>query len=338
MILAVPAVAAKIVLVAGGGEKGPGAPAVEVALRQPFGSECDAGGNLYVVEMVPGNRLLRIDPKGILTHVAGTGAAGDGGDGGPALEALFNGPHNLAVLPDGNVLVADTWNGRVRKVDVKAGTVAVLPGFGVAADKAKGAGPYCITLDAAGAKLYIADLRQIHCVDVKTGEAKVVAGNGQKGRPEDGAVASEAPLFDPRAVAPDRKGNVYIIERGGNALRVVDGRGRIFAAVNADGKKAYCGDGGPALKAPLNGPKHLCVDREDNVIIADTENHAILKYLPREKKVVRIAGTGVKGTAGVGGDPLKCELFRPHGVSVHPKSGEIFISDSSNNRVLKIVR
>ncbi|MBI3882532.1 MAG: hypothetical protein HY301_21030 [Verrucomicrobia bacterium] len=330
--------AAKIVLVAGGAKDATGIPATEALLKEPFGTDFDKAGNAYIIEMMSGNRLLKIDSHGVLTHVAGTGKAGYSGDGGPALAAEFHGPHNLAVLPDGNVLIADTWNGHVRKVDVKSGTVSTVPGWGVDGPKAKGSGPYCIALDFTGTRLYIADLTRVHVLDLATGKARVVAGNGRKGRPDDGSVATESPLSDPRAVAADRKGNVYILERGGNALRVVDAAGKIRTVVNASGAKGGAGDGGPALAATMNGPKHLCVDGDDNVIIADAESNLVRKYLPKEGKIVRVAGTGKKGAAGVGGDPLQCEVYRPHGVVVHPQTGELYITDSYNNRVLKIVK
>lgn len=326
-----------LVLVAGGDKDAVDIPALEAKLKEPFGSEFDAAGNMYVIEMVSGNRLLKVDTKGKLTHIAGTGQPGDAGDGGAALAAQFNGPHNLAVLPDGNVLIADTWNGRVRKVDVKSGKVTALEGFNVEGPKAKGAGPYCINLDFSGTKLYIADLRRVHMVDLKTGKAKVIAGNGQKGVPTDGSVATESPLVDPRAVAADRLGNVYILERNGNALRVVDKEGKIRTVVNASGKKGGTGDGGLALEATMNGPKFICVDKDNSVIIADAENHIIRRYQPKDGMITRIAGTGVKGNTGIGGDPTKAQLARPHGVTIHPKTGELYITDSYNNRVLKIV-
>ncbi|MBM3889707.1 MAG: hypothetical protein FJ388_11355, partial [Verrucomicrobia bacterium] len=278
----IPAHAARIVLVAGGNQDAVNIPATEARLKEPFGTDFDKAGNMFIIEMVSGNRLLKINSKGILTHVAGTGEVGGGGDGGPALKAQFNGAHNLAVLPDGNVLIGDTWNGRVRLVNFKANTVSTLPGFLAPAEKAKGSGPYCVTLDFAGTKLYIADLRRVHVIDLATGKASVVAGNGTKGKPDDGALAKDAPLVDPRAVAADRRGNVYVLERGGHALRVVGPNGRIRTVVNASGTKGNTGDGGPALAATMNGPKHLCVDKDDNVIIADAENNVIRKYLPKE--------------------------------------------------------
>jgi len=144
-----------------------------------------------------------------------------------------------------------------------------------------------------------------------------------------------SPLVDPRAVAADGKGNIYILERSGHALRFVDRQGQIRTVVGT-GEKGESGDGGEARQATLNGPKHLCLDLEGNVIVADTENHLIRKYLPKEHRIVRVAGSGKKGTAGLGGSPELAELNQPHGVYVH-RDGTLYIADSSNNRVLKIV-
>ncbi len=330
--------AEKIVLVAGGQQDAIGIEAQKAVLKEPFGTDFDSQGNMWIVEMVSGNRLLKVDSSGTLSHVAGRLDHGFSGDGGPALQAQFHGPHNLAVARDGNVLIGDTWNGRVRKVDVSQRIVTSVSGFEVPLDKAKGAGPYCITLDFSGTKLFVADLRKVSVLDLATGKSKVVAGNGQKGIPQDGAEAINAPLVDPRAVAPDRLGNVYILERSGHALRVVDPQGKIRTIVNAVGKKGNSGDDGPAIDATMNGPKHLCVDRDNSVIIADAENNIIRRFQPKDGKIYRVAGTGVQGAAGLGGDPRQCQLARPHGVTIHPHSGELYITDSYNNRILKIVR
>ncbi|MDP3071538.1 MAG: hypothetical protein Q8N18_14710 [Opitutaceae bacterium] len=329
--------AARIVLVAGGDDDRTGIAATEAKLREPFGADFDAAGHLFIVEMASGNRLLQVDVRGTLTHLAGLPTAGDAGDGGPALAAQFNGPHNLAVLPGGDVLISDTWNGRVRRVDVARGTVTSLAGFNVPAARARAAGPYCITLDFTGTQLIVADLTRVHAIDVKTGATRILAGNGTKGRPADGAIATEAPLSDPRAAALDRQGNLYILERNGHALRVVGRDGKIRTVVNASGQKGATGDGGDALAATMSGPKHLCIDRDDTVLIADAENHLIRRYVPATGKILRVAGTGQKGAAGLGGPPEQCELNRPHGVTVH-RDGTLYITDSYNNRILKIVK
>ena len=163
-----------------------------------------------------------------------------------------------------------------------------------------------------------------------------MAGNGQTGVPKDGAVAIEAPLVDPRAVAANAKGDIYILERSGNALRVV-GRDGTIRTVAGTGAKGSGGDGGAAIEATLNGPKHLCVDHEGNVLIADSENHLIRKYIPATGKIVRVAGTGKKGANGLNGPPEQAELSQPHGVTVH-RDGTLYIADSSNGRIVKIAK
>jgi DNA-binding beta-propeller fold protein YncE len=308
-----------------------------IKMREPFGVGFDAVGHLFVIEMAAGNRLLQLGTEGAVRVVAGTGEAGDSGDGGPARAARFNGPHNLAVLPGGDVLIADTWNGRIRRYHTRAQTVSTLPGWGVPAWEGKAAGPYCITLDAAGTRLYVSDLRRVHAVDVASGRSVVAAGNGEKGIPLDDAVAVEAPLVDPRAAASDRAGRLYILERGGHALRVVDSTGRVRTVVNRSGQPGTITAAMPALEARLRGPKHLCVDRDDSVLIADAENHRVVRYRPASGQLEPFAGTGVLGAAGLGGDPRSGQLARPHGVAVHPQTGEVYIADSYNDRILKVV-
>jgi len=335
----------KVVLVAGGGTKDGDGHALEAKLQGPFGVDFDKAGNLYFVEMT-GHRVGRVDGKGILTIIAGTGKKGNAGDNGPALQAEFDSMHSLAIGPAGNIFLADTWNNRVRKIDAKTGQITNFAGTGVKgfsgdggpADKAQFGGVYCIALDPRGEQMYLADLdnRRIRAVDMKTGIVRTVAGNGEKGVPQDRAEATKAPLVDPRAVAADAKGNIYIIERGGHALRVVDANGRI-RTVTGTGKQGATGDSGDARLATLNGPKHLCIDRDGSVLIADTENHVIRRYIPETGKIVRVAGTGTKGSAGVGGPPDQVQLNQPHGVFIGPQ-GEIYIADSSNNRILKITR
>jgi streptogramin lyase len=87
----------------------------------------------------------------------------------------------------------------------------------------------------------------------------------------------------------------------------------------------------------MNGPKHLCVDAHGDVIIADAENNVVRKLLVREGRLVRVAGTGRMGSAGVGGPALAVELARPHGVFVDAR-GTLYIVDSDNHRILRLER
>jgi hypothetical protein len=338
-----PARAGRLVLVAGGGTGGDGAPAERAELITPFGVAFDAEGTLFFVELT-GQRVRKIGPDGLVTTLAGTGRRGDGGDGGPAAKAELNGPHSLAVTRNGDVLVADTWNNRVRKIDTRSGRITNVAGTGRKgfsgdggpATRADFGGIYCLALDEAGQALFLADLdnRRIRRVDLSTGIASTVAGNGRKGVPVDGDDARSSPLVDPRAVALDGRGNLYILERGGHALRVVDRSGKIRTVVGT-GQPGDSGDGGDARQARLNGPKHLCADARGDVLIADTENHRIRRYRPEDGTIRAVVGSGRKGTRGLGGPPGDAELNQPHGVTIGP-GGILYIADSSNNRILKV--
>jgi DNA-binding beta-propeller fold protein YncE len=340
-----PASADRLVLVAGG--DGPdGTEATKARLIQPFAVDFGPRGEIYLVEMAKGERLRAITTDGKLVTLAGKeGVAGNEGDGGPGLDARFNGMHSLAVGGDGKVYLADTWNNRVRLYDPETRKVTAFAGTGQKgyagdggpARTARFGGCYCLALDPAGKSIVITDLdnRRIRTVDLAAGTAATVAGNGKGGTPRDGEAALSQPLVDPRAAAMDQDGRLYILERGGHALRMVDAEGKIHT-VAGTGKKGM--GTGKGLEAGMNGPKHLCIDRDGSVLIADTENHRIVRYSPKEGTLTLVAGTGKAGAAGLGGDPVRAELSQPHGVSVHPKTGEIYIADSTNNRILKIVR
>src|SRR5438552_495264 len=108
--------AERVVLVAGGGSNtNAGVPLrpTDASLSAPFGADLDPAGNLYLVEMT-GYYVRKLDRSGLLHVIAGTGAKGYGGDNGPARQAQFNGTHNLAVAPNGDIYIADTWTNRGR--------------------------------------------------------------------------------------------------------------------------------------------------------------------------------------------------------------------------------
>lgn len=343
LCLAVTVAADNVVLVAGGGDTAENVAATKAKLGMPFGVEFDSAGNLYFVE-IDGHRACRIDKHGLLTRIAGTTEKGLSDGGGKPLAAQFNALHNLAIAPNDDLYLGDTLNHRVCKIDAKNGVFSTVVGTGEKgfsgdgglAAKAKFSGIYCASLDPSGERIFVADLdnRRIRKIDLKSGIVTTVAGNGEKGVPVDGADAAKSPLVDPRAVTVDKSGNVYVLERGGHALRVVDPQGKIRTVVGT-GQKGASGDGGPALQATMNGPKHLCVDRDGGVLIADTENHIVRKYWPADGRITRVAGSGKKGTGGVPGPALAIEMNQPHGVYVHP-NGEIYISDATNHRILKI--
>ena len=290
--------------------------APQAALVEPFAVAKDRAGNLYICEH-KGQKITKVDAAGTVSTFAGTGAAGYGGDNGPAAAALFKDPHGIVIAPDNRMYVADTQNNRIRRIDLRTGIITTIagtgePGYsgdGGPAVKAQFKGTFGIALDSGGRNLYVADLgnRRIRAIDLKSGIVTTVAGNGERGVPPDGAKAIDSPLLDPRAVAAGPKGEVYILERNGNALRVLEKDGRIRTLI-APG----------SVQPDMKGPKHLCVDRDGGIIIADAENHLIRRYA---KGVLTTLETG----------PLK----RPHGVYVD-SAGVLYIADSDNHRVVRM--
>jgi sugar lactone lactonase YvrE len=298
---------------------------------EPFGVAFDKQGNWYICEHA-GQRVSKVDTRRKISVFAGTQNTSPEPEGSTAAQVRFHDPHGLLISKDQQMYIADTLNHRVVRIDLKTGRSSIVAGTGQAGYSGDG-GParnatfnqlYALDLNHANAKLYITDLRnrRIRLLELKTGTVTTIAGNGKEGVPADGAVAINSPLVDPRATAIDSKGNVYILERSGNALRVLDRQGRIRTVIDTK-------------SGNLNGPKDLRVDRNDDVIISDTENHLILKCRVKDGSTVIIAGTGDKGDRLVGDDPLKTQLNRPHGIFLD-HSGALYISDSENHRVLRL--
>lgn len=301
-------------------------------LKRPFGVDFDSSGTMFIVEL-EGGRVFKQSPSGELKQISGDGSSAYTGDGGPASSATFNGMHNCAVTPNGDLYISDSWNHCIRKIDGRTGVISTIAGTGRKGFSGDG-GPatqaefdylMCITLNPDNDAIHVTDLtnRRIRTVNLRTGLVQTIAGNGKKGVPNDKAKAIESPLIDPRAAAADSKGNVYILERGGHALRVVRPDGTIHT-VAGTGEKGF--RDGQGAHAQLNSPKHLCVDSHDNVYIADDENAAIRLYEPTSGQVKTILGRG-HGDARI-------QLSHPHGVCWENNS--LIVVDTRHNRIMRI--
>ncbi len=292
-------------------------------LNTPFAVEFDSIGRMLIVEY-DGGRLLRVNPGGSLETLAGDGTLGYR-DGDPA-QARFNKLHNLAIDQDDRVFLSDHLNHTVRLYEPAGPRVRSFAGNGQPGDAGDGQPlaaarfqrPICVSLSPDCQRLLIADIhnRRIRQVDLATGTLTSLVGNGKRGVPVDGTPARQAPLVDPRAAAEADNGDLYLLERGGHALRRVrDGR---IETVAGDGQPGHLD--GPALQARFHGPKHLDIAPDGRVVIADDVNHQVRLFDPATKRVSTI-------------DLGPYRLRRPHGVKV--RDGWLYIADSFHHRILR---
>ena len=331
-----------IYTVAGNGEagySGDGGPASQATTREPFMCDFDAQGNLYFTE-ARNHCVRRVDnATGIITTVAGTGAEGYSGDGGLAVAATLNQLYALRIDANDDIYVVDRLNAAVRRIEAATGIITTVAGTGEPGYSGDGGPgtqaqlrePNDVFLDGQGG-LLIADIQdqRIRRLDLRTGIITTFAGNGEKVRGGDGGPAAQASILGARAVCMDSRGKTYICEREGNGVRKVDANGTMTTFAGT-GEKGYSGDGGPALSATWNGPKAIRCDQQDNVIVVDTENHAVRRIDAVTGIVTTIAG-GHLGDDGDGGPAIEAGLERPHGCGVD-RQGNLFIADSNNHRV-----
>jgi DNA-binding beta-propeller fold protein YncE len=324
------------------GYDGDGGPAARARLNMPFDVAVDARGNLFLSDTF-NHCLRRVDGQtGTITTIAGNGAAGFSGDGGPAVKAQLNEPYGIVVGTNEDLFVADRLNRRVRRVDLRSGTITTVAGngakiFGGDGGPGMAAGlvePNGVALARDGRVLYIADVagHRIRRLDLAAGQIATLAGTGAARHDGDGGPAERASIWGARAVDVGPDGSVFILEREGNSLRVIRPDTRAITTIAGTGARGYTGDGGPAESATLSGPKELAVDRFGNVWIVDTENHAIRVIDAATHRIRTVAGNGRPGGDGDGGPATMARLDRPHGVAVGP-DGSCWIGDTHNHRV-----
>ena len=334
--------AASVTTFAGTGAKGfsgDGGPADKAELNNVFAIARGSDGAIYLCD-VDNHRIRRITPDGKIFTFAGNGLRGYSGDGGAATEAALNEPYEMAWDQAGNLFFVERLNHLVRRVDAKSGVIATIAGTGKAgfagdggpAKDAQFNQPHSLAFDAAG-DLNICDIlnHRIRKIDMKTGMIATWSGTGEKKTAPDGSPIAGSALHGPRALAFGPDGKCWLALREGNAVLLLDPKTNTLKRVAGTGKSGFTGNGGPALEATLSGPKCLSLDAAGNVFLADTESHSI-RYLDVKKGTVEVfAGNGKKGD-GPDGDPLACQLARPHGVFAD-RDGSVFIGDSENHRV-----
>jgi sugar lactone lactonase YvrE len=310
------------------GDSGDGGPAASAQVYFPQGIAVDALGNCYIQEPF---RVRMIAANGIISTVAGGDAFGFGGDGGPAVGALFGEAFGVAVDLSGTIYVADTGNQRIRRVS--GGIIDTVAGGGtVDGDPASLAvllHPQSVAKDKAG-NVYVADDYASRVYKITpVGVISTVAGTGVPGFSGDGGPASAAQLSSPTALAEDSNGSLYILDQGNRRIRMVSNTGTIIT-VAGNGNFESSGDGGLGVNAGFF-PTGLAVDSLGSVYVADNIANRVRKVAP-DGLISTVAGNGTSGHSGDFGLATDAQLWDPTGLAVD-SMGNLYIADTGNERI-----
>ncbi len=261
------------------GYSGDGGPATLAQMNRPSHAALDAAGNLYVTEF-QNNVVRKITPGGIISTFAGTGTAGYSGDGGPANLATLNEPFGVTVDFSGNVIVADTWNSVLRKINI-SGIISTIAGNGTVGYSGDGGPatsaligfPEAVSVDPYTGAIYFFDdgYGRIRMIDT-CGIITTVAGNGALGGTGNGGPATLAELDDVHGFAFCGN-NIYFNDLN-NGLREIDNCGIVHLLA---GPSSSTGDGGPVTLAAVNFPVGLTTDGQGNLYVGEQGGYRVRK-------------------------------------------------------------
>lgn len=340
----------QIETIAGNGQTGdlPSAdgPARDVSIDLPFGVENGPDGALYITT-VGSHRVLRRDPSsGRIASVAGVGRRGYAGDGGPATKAMLNEPYEVRFDSRGNMLIVEMRNHIIRRVDAKSGIISTLAGDGIAGDRGDGGpatgarfrNPHSIILDKSD-NLYISDIsnHRVRRIDGTSLRIETLAGNGQRGFPEDGGLATEQPLMTPQGIAIHGD-DLWIASYRGHCVWRLELQTGIIHRIAGTGEQGFSGDGGDPMLATFDGPRGAAMSSSGILYVVEGENN-VIREIDTEHGLIRtIAGAGpARHVYGGDGVPaIEAPLWQPHGICVS-KNGALVLSDTRNHRVRRLV-
>jgi len=321
----------------GDGPVGDGGPATNAPLGEVTGLSVTFNGDLYVSDM-PNRRLRRVAADtGVITTVMGNGEDSYCGDNAQRVNACFYNPLDVALDAQGNVYVADSGNGRVRKIDAATGVVTTLAGHGSyqqhggdggpAVDATFAYEPRGVAVDAAG-NVYIAagfDQR-IRRIDAASGIITTIAGNGTAGFSGDGGLASAARVSRPTDLIFDAAGNLYFSDVDNSRVRKIAAGTGIITTVAGNGSQlGPLGDGGPAHSARIAHPGALALDHNGNLLISDYGEPRIRRVNLSTGIISTIAGNGTYFPSGDSGPALLAGLGNSPQIAVEP-TGNILVT------------
>jgi|GEM_PF-663722 len=335
-------------------------------LNNPAGVATDGSGNYYIAAPAQ-SRVFKVDASGQLSVFAGNGTPGSAVNGATATDSAMWCPTGVAAASSGDIYIADQCNSVVYKVS--GGVITTFAGIdgsfnfdgdGIATAHSL-CGPVGVAVDAAG-NVYIADQCNNLVREVSGGLMITIAGAGLITLSDPAGVAvdnagnvyiadqgnnlvrkltggvlstflgdGDIALSGPAGIAVDSAGNVYIADAGNNVIREVSGH--TITTIAGNGNFDYTGDGGPATSASMAGPTGVAVDGSGKVYIADEGNNVI--RVVSGGIINTAAGNTTPGFSGDGGSTFNASLFFPLGAAVDG-SGNLFISDSGNQRIRKV--
>jgi uncharacterized protein (TIGR03437 family) len=307
------------------GFSGDGGPAATSQLNLPYGVAVDLTGSVYIADL-GNNRVRRIDLNGVISTVAGTGASGSSGDGGPAAAAQLATPRNVVVDSSGNLYISEFAGHRIRKVSTD-GKIATAAGTGVAGFQGDGASatsaqlnsPAGLAVDGTGS-LYVADSQNNRVRKIVPGGiiSTVVGGSGG--------------LATPHAVAVDALGTIYVADSTASVVYAYTAAGQSiqFAGGAVQG---FQGDGGPAAAAELTNVLDLAIDPTNNIFLADGVR---VRKVDLQGNIQTVAGDGYTHAVGDGGSATAAVLRQPSAVALD-RSGNLFIADTGTQRVRQVL-
>ncbi len=316
------------------GNPGDGGPATEAVVLEPLDLVADGVG-FWVAES-GGHRLRRVT-AGVISTFAGTGSAEYGGDGSLARTRRSATFRRWPSTGPGTCGSPTRTGSRVRRIDAATGRIDLVAGNGSEGFSGDGGlataaslrRPRGLAVDSAG-NLYVADSwnDRVRRVEASTGRIATVAGGGPCCAPGDGGPATATWLDDPRGVALDAHGNLYVAE--GGRVRRVNTFTQTITTVAGDGSWGFSGDGGPAVRARFAEPSALAFDASDNLFVCDSGNRRVRRVDAATGIVTTVAGGGT-AFPGEGGPATSARLDRPEGISLDA-AGNLYIADAFVNR------
>lgn len=312
-----------IITFAGNGDdgfSGDGGSPTSAAIGNPSGVAISPGGGILYISNA-GNARIRTVTGGVINTLAGS-TYGFDGDNQPLLSSRFATPSGIFLNRSGNLVVADTYNGRLRTLTggVVKTTAGGFLGDGAAATAASLVLPQSMAFDTAG-NYYIADAggNRIRKVDT-AGNISTVAGTGISGYSGDNGAATAATLNYPVGIAVDSAGNIFVADNGNAVIRKIDTAGTITTFATDSGFMDLAG---------------LAVDSAGNLYSVDQTGCVVRKITPDATVTVVAGKFAACGYNGDGIAATNAKLNMPFGIALEA-NGNLLIADAGNNRVRKV--